>query len=940
MNKVLLSAFLLASFAVSSVNAGESVPYSADLADPSTGRISDGWRSICNSDSPWLYESPYQTNYTTPGTAAGLMAAWEPSSDADAMLISPAIVLNAGTTYTVGFWVKTKSNASSEFERFRLYMSPSGNSSDLKSGTVLIQRDDYINNDDFERVSETFVADVTGEFYFGIHKCSDYYQGNLVATGFFVIEGDKLPEEDPEEEMELPYVADFSTIKGFKEWSSLAGPSAEIKAPWNYNSYSKFAEFDAAYGVKEDNYFISPALKFANAGDYLITMEYTAHGSFDMMLGTDKTDYSSFDHILASYEDRTDFNEQCEIPFRVEQPGTYYVAMHVRADEGSFMGYRLHAFKIKNNLAVPVIVTDLSATADATDLVKTVLTWTNPSKNNDGSDINHLVSVIVNRNGEPIAELTENIAPGAAMTFVDEPGVAGSYKYSVQVYGDNGMLDAEPMTVEAGYVGHPVASFPYDFRSSSASQDEIDMFTIEDANSDGATWRFNGEYSWNRNFRSTNGEGATSADDYLASPYIHLTPGYYRLEFLLASQANNFEVGIATDRHDLAGTFTKLFEMSDVRESGARDYTVIVPIDVEGEYCLVWHHIGWSYELYYRDVALLDISLTDQAVLPGIVSGLDAVSEGKSTEVNISWINPSTDNAERPLESLSRAEVIRDGEIIATLTENLVPGESITYVDDTGKSGEYTYNVIVYNENGCSEQEAPSITLYAGEGLDVPYEAEFSDWNIVDYANTWYQWEVAKNGTVSFRQNAGPVNDGVYSPYLYLQEGYRYTVTFHTYNEYVDDVSDFELRAGKSPDRAVSIMAIKSEGSEEREYVLRLLATDDTDVVDEEEGIITVPTGNITFGFHVMSPTSVTVSDFHIEGDENNSVGRVESDGSVVFVGGKLVVDNTVDRVIISDVTGRVVYAGRPAGVIDFNEMGLKGIYIVRAGAAVLKVRN
>lgn len=276
--------------------------------------------------------------------------------------MSPAITLNAGTTYTVGIWVKTLNNASNEKEAFKLLMSQGNTLANLKAGTILIEKSDYLNNDGFEHLQHTFTAEATSDVHFGVYCCSEYFQGTLCATGFSITEGEggsgpgTVDPPAPEEPRSLPYTADFSTPEAYEaDWTSLAGPEAEVTDKWRYNSYGKYPEFDAANGKKEDNYLISPPLKLEAAGAYLISLEYTAAGSFDIVLGTDNTDAASFSQTLKSVDDVNEFNVVTDVPFTIEKgkEGVYYIAMHARSDIGSYMGYRLHAFKIKQDLPVP-----------------------------------------------------------------------------------------------------------------------------------------------------------------------------------------------------------------------------------------------------------------------------------------------------------------------------------------------------------------------------------------------------------------------------------------------------------------------------------------------------------------------------------------------------------------------------------------------------------
>lgn len=950
MNKI--SAIVLtaaALWAPAAAQGAESVPYSSDLGY--NYQLAPDWTHVSRSDKNWEYDR--SSDFSTPGTSGGIWHTFEPSRQADAMMISPAIALTEGTTYTVGFWVKTYQNAGSEYEAFKLFMGPEGTFDALKATTPVIDETGFQNNDDFERRTYTFTADASEETYFGILACSEYFQGNLCVTGFFISEGDapEVPEE-PEIIKEMPYTADFSSAAGFREWTSLAGPEAGTTEGWSYNSWSGYPEFDRSYNLKEDNYFISPALEITEAGLYAIDFEYTAYGTFDLLLGTDNTDPASFDTVLFTTENVTVLNEPAHVGVTIAEPGKYYVAMHLRADNGSYMGYRLHAFKMKHDLPVPAPVDDLKAVSDPADALSAELQWTNPALTHAGDPLDQITRIEISRNGEPLATLTENLTPGEAVTYTDLPATAGSYSYSVTVFGTNGSFDGEPMTAKAGYVGRPTADFPFSVNVSYASEDELIMYTAEDADNDGTTWEVITHY-YSTAFTSTNGNESenNNADNYLASPYIHLVPGYYLFTSGISSRCNNFEVGIATDRHHIADTFVKLGELNDQQEYGYNDFKVVVPIDEEGDYCLVWHHTGMSTNYAYKTVSLQTASLSEQALLPATANGLAASAPAGVFDVKLTWTNPALDNAKRPLGSISRAEILRDGEPVATVTEGLAPGEESEYTDTLEESGEYTYTIVIYNENGCSDDEAPAVTVFVGNGREIPYTADFNEWTIVD-KGSWAAWKVNADGSANFTRGMFDdveYNDGIYSPYLLLEDGKRYIATFTTFGTADSNTGRFTFQAGTSRDGAADLAEFSHSGTAEQTHTVNLLPLADVTVASDTDGDdLTVPAGNLIVGFHVFENADVNIRDFKIEADPNYSglTSEAASASSAMTYGNGVVkFADGVTAVTVADITGRVVYrAAQAPASVDLRGMAAPGILVIKATAAdgtpaALKVR-
>ena len=935
--------FLTLALAVSlSAAAAESVPYSSDIwvADG----LCAGWQNVSSTEELWEFASPDKYDFYTPATKGGAIRSYGRSA-LDCMLISPAVTLEAGTSYTVGYWLMTPNT--SDKENVALYMGTEGTLEALKGAKLLVDKTDYNNKADFERIEVKVTPETDGEYFFGIHDHSGSWMGNVLVTGFFVTEGEYVAPERPEIVENIPYAPDFKNKVAFRAWTSLAGPGAGTQDPWEWNDYGRYPQFDFSQGLKEDNYFISPALNITEAGNYLVEATVTAYGTYDLCVGTDPTDPASFSTVFFTRENVSEFEEPVSAGFDITVPGKYYVAMHVRADEGSSMGYRLHTFKIKLNVPVPALVEDLKAVSDPNDELKVALSWTNPATDNGGARLDAITKVEIARNGEVVATLTEGLTPGAAASYTDTPAEAGSYSYTVTVYNANGAFDKDPMVAQAGYVGRPVAEFPYSFNASSAFQSDVDMFTAEDANHDGATWRWDDSYSWSKKFISSNEEMTVNADDYLATPYIHLTPGYYRLEYNIASQYNSYEAGYATDRHNIAATFVKCGGVTDEQASSGNDRVTIVPIETEGDYVLVWRHTGESTHTYYLDCSINKISLTAQDMLPGIAAGLTAKTEGTSLVVNLNWTNPATDNAGKELKEITKIEIARGEEVIATLTDakDLVPGTAASYTDNSlTESGEYTYTVTVHNANGTSEEDAPKTTVFAGAGKEIPYTADFNEWNIVDYDNTWYCWEVdATDGYLFYSQSYGVCDDGAYTPYIYLEEGKHYTVTFTTFEKSDYDTALFEVRAGTSPLSAVKLTEISHEGTEEAEHTINLKAAVADTQADETEGEdataeYTVAPGNSVIGFHVTEPTYAYIKDFKIE--ENKAAGAAEAiaaaDGVITVADGTVYFAAGATDIVIADIAGRVLFAAAQAPeAVALGELGIKsGVVIVRASSA------
>lgn len=912
MNRNAICIALAGLLAPAGVISAATVPYQSDLGD--SYNICADWTQQKTSEKYWSYDR--ESDYSTPGTSGGVVHNWE-TGKPNAMLISPAITLTGGTQYTVSLWVKT-SGTSGDREAFKVFMGPEATLAALSATDPIIAEQDYANRDDFEQKSYTFTPADSGDVYFGILACSESYQGNLHCTGFAIVEGDHpIIDVKPEVVKDIPYQTNFETKGEFNEWSSLAGPDAGVSNPWSYNSYSKRAEFDYSEGEMEDNYFISPGLNITQPGEYLVTMGYTAYGTLEVLVGTDNKDLSTFSRKVFSLDDVTHVAEVAEFPITFTEAGKYYIALRAHATSGSYMGYNITDFKIKDNAAVPALVSDLKAVSDPTDALKVSLSWTYPSKNHLGGDLDAIDHAEIYRNGELLVSLTEGITPGMKGSYNDEPATAGLYSYTIKVFGTNGAFDAEPMVASAGYVGRPVAEFPFSLRTSYADDEELQKYTIEDANNDGLTWGI--EEEWYQKYFTCvagNSDGSVFADDYLATPYLHLTPGYYRFTSEVQAHENSFEVGYCTDRHDIAGTFHKLGGVVHQQEYGFNTCEVVVPIDVEGDYCLVWRHYGLPGNYVYNTISLSEASLTAHMLLPETASEVTVRPVDRELKAAIEWTNPSIDNAGRDLTSLSKVEIYRNGEVIAEINSDVVPGNKMSHIDNVPAEGEYTYSVKVYNSNGASETEAEKYSVFVGKANDVPYEAGFKDWSIDD---TYYKWAVSPLGDAYFAR--GTYDDanyaaGIYSPYLYLENNARYIVTIDTYGADALESCDFSLRCGYAPATATEFDRVVRSGDGKKSHTYKVHAFVPGQEEDVPAGVSVVPAGNVVFGMFVDRNTTANVSGFKIEKDPEfgsgvNAVAAIKS--SITVKGNKAYFNEGMKNVTVADMTGRVLFTASEA---------------------------
>ena len=880
MKKTLLLLSATALFA-NSVEAGKTVPYASDFYVNYS--LDEGWQMVNNVRSDGISWSPTGISddllaLDFKGAAQKIYSA-DQTSTADTWLISPAVDVTAGTEYTISIYARTKASFG-ETESFKITAATASDTPSLKSGVVILNKPNYSNTGDYEELTATFTPEATGEIYFGVQCYSAPDMDHLFVTHFSVSDGSEPGGDDtPDVSVEgkaLPYSFIFSDEDLFaSDWSSVAGPDAVVTNSWDINKYSGFASWDKAQNQKEDNWLISPGLAVAHAGAYAIDAKVWANGKLELLLGTDPADLTTFS-VVNTFEN-TSFPSDSDKPIRsnisIETAGTYYLAFRACSEEGTYMGHRVYSVSMKENLVTPGIVTDLSVTADLTDELAVYLSWTYPSLTNTGETLKEIVKAEVYRTSNDAEEPTlintfHYPTPGSMWACSDETLTeAGVYNYYVVVYGENGAdNDNQPMVVSSGFVGKPYINFPCSINLSYDSATAA-MCTIVDQNADENSWVYDSS-SWNPLFVSTN-PGEVEMDDYVSTPYLTLTAGYYLVNFKVGGKNSTYELGYATDRHTPASSFVKVAEINNDDSSSTYDHKYVVVITEDGDYCFTVHHVGALIDptsTYYNTVKFSGFSVSAQTILPEIVTELDAVAAAdNSLAATINWKNPTLDNGGVALTSLTKAIIYRDGEEIAILTEGLIPGELSSYEDTAVPSlGEHIYKVEIYNENGCSEADAPEISVYVGPGLDIPYSTTtFDDWKVINSNDDWYKWEKDYDGNYGFSQSWGSdPDDYTMSPILELANECNYKLTVVTCENGTLEV-DLVVGSAYEPSKLQAVGKVAGVAAE-TEYVFNFSTSQISAVAEEDVNMIPLSAGKTTFGFHASKTGVIKLKSFEL----------------------------------------------------------------------------
>lgn len=918
----LLTTALIAACTLSA-KAAFNVPYTSELGSP-YGIDTDWYNTRGNGTKAWFnLTGDLGGEWGNTGCTSGVYYIYSETSAADAWLISPDISLEARKDYYLTIWVRTEFSP----ENFRITVAQGDTPAAQRDGTVLIDMNNETVQGRWKCLRKAFRVDETGDYNFGLNCYSRVNQFTLYVTGFSLVEGDGthavevIPAAQPKT-MTLPYRSVFPD--DCIHWSAIRGSATTGTASWYYeesdNSYA-FLDPDE----QEDNWLISPGLEITEAGDYKISVSAESYGVLDWYLGTDHTDPSTFTIPLGgtSYPGTTGATL-----VTVDEPGTYHVGFHAHADNGSSMGYGVYSLNVRIVKDWPQPVGDLTTTVDPNGALQASLAWTNPTQTLKGNTLTALEKVEIYRDGVLAATLT-GMLPGQKCTYtdseLDQPGI---HTYHILPYNELGASEEDARRVETMYVGTEVEPFPYEWVTGYDRENYEQLARWVAYNPDGKSGReWHIEYGWRYSWNSSRIPG-TDNNDYVATPYIAMQKGYYKVTFEVNDRHANYDFGYVTDRADLPGTFVfvESFRMSEIWNN--HENSAVIRIPDNGNYAMAWHHTAGTSE--YCGIEIYSIRMEKVNPLPGIAEELSVVpAENFSLGAIVNWRNPGTDIAGYPLDELTRVIILRNSERIADIRENIEPGAEMSFTDtDIPEAGEYEYTVQVFNEYGTAQALPASSVAYIGRGESIPYEAYLQTWTRHNRDRDNYEWQNMENGGITFYSRFSISDDWAVSPYICLEPSMEYdlTVSASTISEY--DVEWDICSATVSDPSAMTSFATVTipAGSDAEEYTFRLST--------RPEDAAALPAGNRVFAAHATGMGTIRLHSFTIKAAENNAINEARTDeGEMIRIEGNIIIlPEGTETARIFDTQGRIIATSTGDAPVNIDQITAPIFFVETTG--------
>ncbi len=256
--------------------------------------------------------------------------------------------------------------------------------------------------------------------------------------------------------------------------------------------------------------------------------------------------------------------------------------------------------------------------------------------------------------------------------------------------------------------------FPTPYSCSFDSEDDIDSFTIIDANEDGKTWKYYGG-SANIVYNSS-----LAMDDWLiTAPLKFEANKIYEIEFDTKAQSyatpERIEVKLGQG-NTVEDMTTVLLEPTIVNTTAYTHHKMRFIPTTAGYYNIGFHGIS-DADRYYLYIDNIAVSGAMTADIPVAVSDL-TVEPGTNGDLyaTISFVSPTKLLSGNDATELTKIDVLMDGEVI--FNARPLVGTKITCPAVVDEAGTYTFTVIAYNENGAGD--AASVSEYIG--IDYPAE--------------------------------------------------------------------------------------------------------------------------------------------------------------------------------------------------------------------------
>ena len=714
--------------------------------------------------------------------------------------------------------------------------------------------------------------------------------------------------------MDYPYLNTFQTQDEQEAFTVIDANGDNYTWDFAYTTDENwFARYTYNSALDADDWLISPAFHFEAGQQYRLTFDTWNKGydeRIEVMAGSEATPEGMTIQVVEPTDVLWEEPQELEAMIVVSETGTYYIGFHVISPADMNKLFLDNVMVDVYDMEAPAAPTDLTAVQTEEQLEAT-LNFTAP---------------VVKRNGEPLAanlekiELVrddqvihtfEDVAPGAALTWVDNGDdlTLGQHKYYAVAYNEKGAGDkSEIVTMKL------IGTLDVPYTADLTQPETFNIFTVIDANEDDCTWNWDDTYHTNYNYSPDN-----AADDYLVMLPVQLEAGKNYSVIVNAYNSGideRFEVLLGTEPTAEALT-TTIIEPTDVTtyDDMGEEYEGMFSVNETGKYYLAIHAIS-DADMYRLMVKYISIDFGAEPTAPAAPAISVVADEQAALRAEVSVTAPTVAIDGSPLTSnLTRIDILRDGTVVGCV-EDVAPGATVVYVDEPDYVGDHTYQAIPYNESGKG-LKSEKVTVYVGP--DVPCAVEnliAADGGDIVALN----WD--KVGTTG--ENGGPVNPA--------------TVNYLVWSTFIDQgwvdysIEKNELLATLTDADAYDVPFDTNEGEQHVEYWIvetKNEANADYDGMTSTTGLLVGAPYELPLvesftddELHYFWETngSVMISAQSSDDDGSSMALLSEEEGVVLFNSGKLDLEGLANPTLVFDVASPDIHELTIIGSVDDGE--------------------
>lgn len=343
-----------------------SIPYFTGFEDDGDGQL---WKVInnhTNTSLGWSVLSGFAYQRYD-GKFAQLKSGGS-SDPCNDYLISPEIEFAPGT-YEISYMVN--GSVASDTHSWEIYLAD-GDTADAAKVTDIESHDnEKVGSAWIESTPVSFTVTAGGKYHIVLHGTTTATYCTLKIDNLSVVSLGKTGAA-------LPYACDFEEGSDAADWTiTNNNPHIQRSAGWQTATDATSPHGSNimqlyVYGVSAgeyDDWLVSPAISFAEAGDYTLTFaafgkSYDTH-KWRVTLGTDASDTATFTNEIVAY-DKARFTAWADytVKFTVETPGTYHLGLH---GQGCDAATRLSIDNIRVAAASTSGIEAIEADADAAE---------------------------------------------------------------------------------------------------------------------------------------------------------------------------------------------------------------------------------------------------------------------------------------------------------------------------------------------------------------------------------------------------------------------------------------------------------------------------------------------------------------------------------------------------------------------------------------------